>query len=117
MIVCIMAFSMATSRPGLNCSMCVAYRFSAWPRGSMTISLAPRFTACLKKVAATGWFSFGLAPITTMTSASSTAVNGAVTAPEPMPSINAATEEAWHRRVQWSTLLVPKPVRTSFWNR
>ena len=26
-------------------------------------------------------------------------------------------DEAWHRRVQWSTLLVPKPVRTSFWNR
>ena len=29
----------------------------------------------------------------------------------------AATEEAWHSRVQWSTLLEPKPVRTSFWNR
>ena len=28
------------------------------------------------------------------------AVNGAVTAPEPMPSISAATEEAWHSRVQ-----------------
>ena len=44
-------------------------------------------------------------------------MNGAVTAPEPMPSISAATEEAWQSRVQWSTLLVPKPVRTSFWNR
>ena len=29
----------------------------------------------------------------------------------------AATDEAWQSRVQWSTLLVPKPVRTSFWNR
>ena len=39
------------------------------------------------------------------------------TAPEPMPSSSATTEDAWHRRVQWSTLLVPKPVRTSFWKR
>ena len=43
--------------------------------------------------------------------------NGALTAPEFRPSINAATELAWQRRVQWSTLLEPKPVRTSFWNR
>ena len=49
------AFSSATSVPGLNCSMCVAWRFSAWPRGSMTISVAPRLTAFLMKVAATGW--------------------------------------------------------------
>ena len=41
----------------------------------------------------------------------------AVTAPEPMPSSKAATEEAWQSRVQWSTLLEPKPVRTSFWKR
>src|SRR5271165_6590351 len=77
-----------------------------WPRGSITISLAPRFAACLKKVAATGWFSVGRAPMMMMTSASATAVNGAVTAPEPIPSINAATEEAWQSRVQWSTLLL-----------
>ena len=44
-------------------------------------------------------------------------MNGADTAPEPTPSISAATEEAWQSRVQWSTLLVSKPVRTSFWNR
>ena len=55
--------------------------------------------------------------MTMMTSASSAAVNGAVTALEPMPSIRAATDEAWHSRVQWSTLLEPKPARTSFWNR
>ena len=83
----------------------------------MTISFAPRLTAFLIKVAATGWFTVGLAPITTITSASSTAMNGVDTAPEPMPSSSAATEDAWHSRVQWSTLLVPKPVRTSFWNR
>ena len=76
-----------------------------------------RFAACLKKVAATGWFSVGLAPMTMMTSESSQAVKGAVTAPEPMPSSSAATEEAWHSRVQWSTLLVPKPWRTIFYTR
>jgi hypothetical protein len=83
----------------------------------MTMSCLPALTAFLKKVAATGWFSVGLAPMTIMTSASSAAVKGAVTAPEPMPSISAATDEAWQSRVQWSTLLVPKPVRTSFWKR
>ena len=83
----------------------------------MTISLAPRAAAFLRKVAATGWFSVGRAPMTMMQSESLAAVNGAVTAPELTPSISAATEEAWHRRVQWSTLLVPKPWRISFWKR
>ena len=91
--------SNATSVPGLNWSMWVAWRFSAWPRGSMTMRVAC-FAACLKNVAATGWFSVGLAPITMMTSESSHAVNGAVTAPEPMPSRSATTDDAWHRRVQ-----------------
>ena len=109
--------SSATSAPGLNWSIRVAWRRRAWPRGSMTISSAPRLAACLKYVAATGWFSVGLAPMTTMTSESSQAVKGAVTAAEPMPSMSAATEDAWHSRVQWSTLLVPKPVRTSFCTR
>ena len=80
--------------------MWVACRFRAWPRGSMTMSVAPRLAAFLKKVAATGWFSVGLAPMTMMTSASSAAVNGAVTAAEPIPSISAATDEAWQSRVQ-----------------
>ena len=52
-----------------------------------------------------------------MSSAFSTSFTWLETAPEPMPSSSAATDEAWHRRVQWSTLLVPKPVRTSFWKR
>ncbi len=79
--------------------------------------MAPRFAAFLMKVAATGWFSVGRAPMTMMTSASAAAVNGAVTAPEPILSISAATDEAWQSRVQWSTLLLPNPVRTSFWKR
>ena len=44
-------------------------------------------------------------------------LKGAETAPEPTPSMSAATEDAWQSRVQWSTLLVPNPWRTSFWNR
>ena len=42
----------------------------------------------------------GLAPITIIQSESLTAVNGAETAPDPTPSISAATEEAWHNLVQ-----------------
>jgi hypothetical protein len=38
--------------------------------------------------------------MTMMQSASLAAVNGAVTAPEFTPSINAATDEAWHSLVQ-----------------
>ena len=63
----------------------------------MTIREARR-AACFKNVAATGWFSVGLAPMTTMTSASFAAANGAVTAPDPMPSSRAATDDAWQRR-------------------
>ena len=52
----------------------------------MTISFAPRsLTAFLMKVAATGWFTVGLAPMTMITSASSAAENGAETAPEFEP--------------------------------
>ena len=36
-----------------------------------------------------------------------TSRTGLLTAPEPMPSSSAATLEAWHSRVQWSTLLLP----------
>ncbi len=46
-----------------------------------------------------------------------TSITGFDTAPDPMPSSSAATDDAWHSRVQWSTLFVPKPVRTSFWKR
>ena len=74
-------------------------------------------TAFLIHVAATGWLTTGFAPISSTTSAFVTSITGFDTAPEPMPSSSAATDDAWHSRVQWSTLLDPKPVRTSFWNR
>src|SRR3954468_8088292 len=81
------------------------------------MSFAPRSTAFLIHVGATGWFEVGLAPMRKITSACSTSETWFDTAPEPTPSSSAATEDAWQRRVQWSTLLVPKPVRTSFWKR
>ena len=83
----------------------------------MTMSVLPDLAAFFMKVAATGWLIVGRAPMMTMTSASATSATGFETAPEPSVWSRAATEEAWHRRVQWSTLLVRKPVRTSFWNR
>src|ERR1700724_399512 len=100
MMVLIMAFSSATSLPGLNARFRCAWRDSDCRRGSITISLAPRLTAFLMKVAATGWLTVGLAQITMMTSASIAAANGADTAPEARPSNKAATDEAWHSRVQ-----------------
>ena len=86
-------------------------------RGSASTIFAPRRAAFFIHVAATGWLDVGLEPITRMTSACATSLTGLLTAPEPTPSSSAATLEAWHSRVQWSTLLLPKPVRTSFWNR
>jgi hypothetical protein len=85
--------------------------------GSSRISLAPRSIAFFMNVAATGWFTGGLAPTTMKTSEYCTSANGLDTAPDPIISSSAATDDAWQRRVQWSTLLVPNPVRTSFWNR
>ncbi len=116
-ITCSIAFSSATSVSALNCRKCVAWRASSERRGSARISFVPRLTAFLIHVAATGWLTIGFAPISSTTSASSTSITGFDTAPEPMPSSSAATEDAWHSRVQWSTLLVRKPVRTSFWKR
>ena len=86
-------------------------------RGSQTINLVPLLAAFFIQVAATGWFTVGLAPMRITTSATVTSITGFDTAPEPMPSSSATTDDAWQRRVQWSTLLLRKPVRTSFWKR
>src|SRR5258707_5721092 len=99
MMVLIIAFNSATSLPALNARFLVAWRDSPCPRGSITISLAPFWAAFLMKVAATGWFTVGLAPITMMTSASSAAANGADTATELRHSYRDATDEACHRPV------------------
>ncbi len=79
--------------------------------------VVPRRLACLKNDDATGWLEVALLPVMIATSELSTSPYVVETAPDPMPSNSAATLEAWHSRVQWSTLLLRKPVRTSFWNR
>jgi hypothetical protein len=100
MIVWIIALSSATSVSAWNCRKCEAWRARSVRRGSATISFAPRFAAFFSQVAATGWFEVGFAPMRKMTSELATSFTWLDTAPEPMPSSNAATEEAWHRRVQ-----------------
>ncbi len=99
-MTCISAFSIATSVSGLNCRKRCATRERSERRGSMTISLVPVLVAFLMKLAATGWFTVGLAPIRITTSAWVTSITGLLTAPEPMPSSSATTEDAWHSRVQ-----------------
>ena len=81
------------------------------------MSLAPRFAAAFMKVAATGWLAVVLVPVRRATSLFSMSRKVVDTAPEPIISISAATDEAWQRRVQWSMLLVWKPARMSFWKR
>src|SRR5919199_3718208 len=81
------------------------------------MTLVPRRRACLKNELATGWLAVGFEPVMITTSALRTSPYVVDTAPEPTPSNSAATDDAWHSRVQWSTLLVPNPVRTSFWKR
>ena len=117
MMVWIIALSNATSVSGLNCSVRQAWRDRSVRRGSHITMRVPRAAAFFIQVAATGWLDVGLAPITRISPACRTSLTGLLTAPEPTPSSSAATLLAWHSRVQWSTLLLPKPVRTSFWNR
>jgi hypothetical protein len=116
-ITCSSALSSARAVSGRNRRRQCAWRASSLRRGSMPIGLVPRATAFLIQLAATGWFTVGFAPITIATSACSTSITGLLAAPEPTPSSSAATEEAWHSLMQWSTLSLPEPVGTSLWNR
>ena len=86
-------------------------------RGSTTISFVPRRRACLKNDEATGWLAVVFVPARIATSALMMSPYVVDTAPDPTPSNSAATLEAWHSRVQWSMLFVPKPARISFWKR
>ena len=81
------------------------------------MTVVPLRRACLKNVEATGWFAVELLPVTIATPEFLMSPKVVETAPDPIPSNNAATLDAWHSRVQWSTLLVWKPVRMSFWKR
>ena len=88
------ALSIATSVPALNCKLYVACFVKPCFLGSITTNLDPLFAARFRYVAATGWFSVGLAPITMTQSASDADIKGADTAPEFTHSISAATEDA-----------------------
>ncbi len=76
------------------------------------MSFAPRRWARLIAAPKTGCASVTLAPAMKMTSAS---VSTSRIEPEAAEVLRArciaATDDAWHSRVQWSTLLVPKRPR------
>ena len=66
----------------------------------MKMRVAPRSAAFLKNEAATGWFALVLVPVRSATSLSAMPAKVLVTAPEPMVSRSAATDEAWQSLVQ-----------------
>ena len=82
-------------------------------RTSATMSRAPLDTARLIRAPNTGWVSVVLAPEMKMTSHASSISRIEPDAAEVASArLIAATELEWQSRVQWSTLLVPKPART-----
>ena len=116
MMVWIIALRSATSVSGLNCSMRQAWRESHRGAGPRTRGHAVprrvlhpggRHRVVRSRVGADEEDELGVRHIVRLVGHRFS----------PMPSSSAATEEAWHRRVQWSTLLVPNPVRTSFSKR
>ena len=116
-MVWITPFKSETSVPGRKFIESSEYLSSAWPLGSKIKSLEPFLAAFFIKVDATGWLTEGFAPITQITSAFFASEKGAVTAPDPIFSNKAATDDAWQSLVQWSTLLVLNAVLISFWKR
>ena len=78
----------------------MACRLSEWPRGSITKICAPRFAALLEESGGDRMIFRRVGADHDDHVGVSAAVNGAVTAPEPIPSISAATDEAWQSRVQ-----------------
>ena len=70
------------------------------PAGVDHDGFCPRFAAFLMKVAATGWLTVGLAPMTMITSDCAHAADQRRHVFEPIVSINAAMLEAWQSRVQ-----------------
>ena len=86
-------------------------------RGSTTISLAPSRSRRFIREAKTGCASVGLAPMTRITSDLSTDLKSCVPAEVPKAWLRPYPVGEWQTRAQVSTLLLPKPARTSFWIR
>jgi len=78
------------------------------------MSVAPRSWARLIAAPKTGWDSVVFAPAMKMTSAACSTSRIEPDAAEVFSArCIAATEVEWHRRVQWSMLLVPSAARNS----
>ena len=81
----------------------------------MTISFAPARRRRFIRDPNTGCASVGLAPITKITSDFSTDLKSCVPAEVPKVLLSPYPVGEWQTRAQVSTLLFPKPARTSFW--
>ena len=79
------------------------------------MSLAPARSRCFIREANTGWASVGLAPMTRMTSASSTEWKSWVPAEVPKVCFSPYPVGEWQTRAQVSTLLLPNAARTICW--
>jgi hypothetical protein len=60
----------------------------------MIRTLVPRLAACLKNVAATGWFAVVFVPVRSRKSECRALAKMSDTAPDPIPSSKAATDDA-----------------------
>jgi hypothetical protein len=80
----------------------------------MTMSGAPFNTASLTKLAATGWASVMLDPITRIIFALPKSLKEFVMAPEPNEVARSATVGACQVRAQWSMLFVLNTALKSF---
>ena len=115
------AVSTATLVPGRSArwqsaSICADLTISV-RRGSITISLAPWRSRFFMREAKTGCAAAGLAPITTMTSLSSTESKFWVPAEVPKAWPRPYPVGEWQTRAHVSTLLLPNPARISFCTR
>ena len=113
-----MALMMATLVPGIRgkwkAALTWGERTESVLRGSTTINLAPLRKRFFMRDAKTGWPSVGLAPITTITSASSTERKSWVPADVPKVLERPYPVGEWQTRAQVSTLLFWNAVRIIF---
>ena len=83
-------------------------------RGSATINFVPFFSACNILAPIKGCCSFVFDPITKITLASVISSIELVMAPDPKAAPKPTTVDEWHKRAQWSILLVFKTARANF---
>ena len=108
-MTCAIASSRDTSEPTRMGRCTSAISASPIRRGSATIIFAPRASACLRRVAATGWHSVMLVPMQKITSGLSMSARGFDIAPLPIVAARPATVGACQARLQLSMWFVPNP--------